>query len=156
MAANHPTHTFTTSPQHSQLPLYGAAQQPSPANSTSPNDPSPTSPLKTSVLHQLPLQSRQLRPPKSPLYVPAVLRPTERPLKQSPLTPPKSLHGSWDSLQDDEAGRPISQQSAGLVKDDALERVEEEWVGGEGLGEVTDLPTREHWKVSPSFTCERF
>ena len=42
--------------------------------------------------------TRQIHPPKSPLYVPAVLRPTERPVSRRPLTPPRSMHSSTDSL----------------------------------------------------------
>lgn len=144
------TGTYTTPPT-SQVNLYGA-QQISPVNSASatPMNVSPTSPRITHQLPYLPLHTRQIRPPKSPLYVPAVLRPTERPVKQSPLTPPRSVHGSLDSLDGAEVGRTVSRRStADSMKTAGLGRlVEDERIGGNELGAVTGLPTREHWKVS--------
>lgn len=67
-------------------------QQPyKPALNTAPATPthvSPTSPrtpsTPTSGFSALNFPNRQLRQPKSPLYVPAVLRPTEKPLRHSP------------------------------------------------------------------------
>lgn len=149
MAADISAQTYTTTP-NPQLPLYGAPQQPSPIDSASatPTNVSSTSPRMPNplLLHHLPLQSRQLRPPKSPLYVPAVLRPTERPVRQSPLTPPTSVHGSLDSLDEAEAG--MSRRSTGDGKSGLGDIVEDEWMDGEDLGDVTGLPTKEHWKVS--------
>lgn len=136
----------------SQISVYG---HPSPANSATntPSNNSPTSPrLPNAALHQLPLQSRQLRPPKAPLYVPAVLRPTERPHKPSPLTPPRSVHGSLDSLNDAEApDQPISRPSTLDSSRSGISKLaEDEWMRTEHLGEVTGMPTREHWKVCSS------
>lgn len=152
MATNFPrADNYTTPPLGSQINLYGA-QQISPVNSASPTpmNVSPTSPRNPSQLPHLPLHTRQLRPPKSPLYVPAVLRPTERPIKQSPLTPPRSVHGSLDSLDGVEAGRMLSRRStAESMKKAGLSRlVEGERTGESETGTVTGLPTREHWKVS--------
>lgn len=134
-----------------QISIYG---HPSPTNSvtTTPANNSPTSPrLTNSALSaQLPLQTRQLRPPKAPLYVPAALRPTERPQKPSPPTPPRSVHGSLDSLNETETKEPVSRRStiesggSGLIS----KMAEDEWMKHEHLGEVTGMPTREHWKVS--------
>jgi hypothetical protein len=145
--------TTTTSPTlPNQISVHG---QPSPTNSTTttPSNNSPTSPrLTTAALHQLPLQSRQLRPPKGPLYVPAALRPTERPQKSSPITPPRSVHGSLDSLE--ESAEPVSRRSTMESKFSGISKVaEHEWMKNESLGEVTGLPTRDHWKVSrePAF-----
>lgn len=127
----------------------------SPASS---NNNSPTS------HHPLPLQSRQLRPPKAPLYVPAALRPTERPQKQhqqaSPPTPPRSIHASssLDSLNDSpatpEVYEPITRRStmesshSGSVSAVVSKLAEDEWMKNESLGYVTGLPTKDHWKVS--------
>lgn len=131
-----------------QISIYG---HPSPTSSTvtSPVNNSPTSPrLSNSGANvSFPLQTRQLRPPKAPLYVPAALRPTERPLKPSPpATPPRSVHGSLDSSNETEAKEPAlggRRSSAAMVS----KLAEEEWMKHEHLGEVTGLPTREHWKV---------
>ena len=89
--------------------------------------------------YQVPNHVRQLRPPKSPLYVPAALRPTERPLRQSPMTPPKSLHGSLDSLEQAGFDGTIS-AGGGPAFELVFPEVE--------LGEVTGPPNKDHWKVS--------
>lgn len=140
------THVVTATPGANQISVYG---HPSPTNSstTTPSNNSPTSPRLTSAtLHQLPLQSRQLRPPKGPLYVPAALRPTERPQKSSPITPPRSVHGSLDSLEEAE---PISRRSTMESKSSGISKsAEHEWMKNESLGDVTGHPTRDHWKVS--------
>ncbi|KAK2801349.1 hypothetical protein FQN51_005449 [Onygenales sp. PD_10] len=143
---------------HTQTAAHTAYTQPSPVNSTSvtPANNSPTSPrLQNAQLYQLHLQSRQLRPPKSPLYVPAVLRPTERSTKPSPVTPPRSVHGSLDSL-DDETVVPITRRSTvESVKSAVSKRAEDEWLRDENLGAVTGTPTRDHWKAdSASPTCD--
>ncbi|KKZ67445.1 hypothetical protein EMCG_06896 [[Emmonsia] crescens] len=137
-----------------------SAQVPSPVHSATvtPANNSPTSPrLQNAQLHQLHLQSRQLRPPKSPLYVPAVLRPTERATKPAPPTPPRSVHGSLDGLDDQpESAGPITRRSTfESVKSVVSKRAEDEWLKDENLGEVTGSPTREHWKAdSASPTCD--
>ncbi|KAI9932308.1 hypothetical protein ASPWEDRAFT_111686 [Aspergillus wentii DTO 134E9] len=141
-----------------QISIYG---HPSPVSSatTTPSNNSPTSPrLATVAPSQLPLQNRQLRPPKAPLYVPAALRPTERPQRHSPPTPPRSVHGSLDSLNDGEPAEPISRRntmesnsSAGAIS----KLAEDEWMKKEHLGLVTGLPTRDHWKAdSASPNCD--
>ncbi|KAK2762317.1 hypothetical protein FQN54_001327 [Arachnomyces sp. PD_36] len=147
-----------------QFSVYG---HPSPINSASPTpaNNSPTSPRATTTTttsntsntsnpHQLPLQSRQLRPPKSPLYVPAALRPTERAVRPSPPTPPRSVHGSLDSLVVGDPN-PISRRSTADSKNEISRRAEDEWMKDEHLGLVTGLPTREHWKAdSASPSCD--
>lgn len=147
------THVMTsTTPATNQISVYG---QPSPTNSATnsatntPSNNSPTSPrMTTASLHQLPLQSRQLRPLKGPLYVPAALRPTERPQKSSPITPPRSVHGSLDSLNE-ETSEPISRRSTMESQSSEISQVaQHEWMKNEQLGIVTGPPTREHWKVS--------
>ncbi|CEL05613.1 Putative FYVE domain protein [Aspergillus calidoustus] len=147
------THVMTAPVQPvNQISVYG---HPSPVNSgaSTPANNSPTSPRQ----QYLPLQTRQLRPPKAPLYVPAALRPTERPSKPSPPTPPRSMHGSLDSLNDGETNEPVprrptleSVNSGGISK-----LAEDEWMKHEDLGEVTGLPTRDHWKAdSASSSCD--
>ncbi|KKK17123.1 FYVE domain protein, partial [Aspergillus ochraceoroseus] len=134
--------TTTTSPIN-HISIYG---HPSPMNSatTTPANNSPTSPR----LQYLPLQTRQLRPPKAPLYVPAALRPTERPQKPSPPTPPRSIHGSFDSLNDGETSDTVSRRSTleSVASGGISKLAEDEWMKNEHLGEVTGLPTRDHWK----------
>jgi hypothetical protein len=144
-----PVQQFTASPSQSQYTLYNSQSQPiSPINSATgtPNNASPTSPRTTLPAH-LPAHTRQLRPPKSPLYVPAVLRPTDPPkrvTKPSPLTPPQSMHNSFDDLEN---ARTLSRRSTGDSGKLGLGAITEAEFSSEGLGKVTDLPTREHWKV---------
>lgn len=145
MAVNYSTQTYTS--PNNQLPLFGA-QQISPADSAtnSPNNVSPTSPRAHNyVQYHIPGQVRQLRPMKSPLYVPAALRPTERPERTNPMTPPKSLHASLESLENRKTDGHVNNDSRTAPLDLV---VENRWIGNEHLGEVTGEPTREHWKVS--------
>ena len=133
-----------TDPIPDQQPSFYGAIIPSPAESMSPtpSNVSPTSPRIPNYLpHQPPNQYRQLRPQKTPLYVPAVLRPTEFPPK-SPLTPPKSLHGSMDSLEGGDVDATLGAANSQL--DQAMET---DWIDDEELGEVKGPPSREHWKV---------
>ncbi|KAJ5509919.1 hypothetical protein LT330_007188 [Penicillium expansum] len=148
------THVLTN-PATNQISVYG---QPSPTNSATntPSNNSPTSPrMTTATLHQLPLQSRQLRPLKGPLYVPAALRPTERPQKSSPITPPRSVHGSLDSLNED-SSEPITRRSTMESQSSEISQsAQHEWLKNEHLGAVTGLPTRTHWKAdSASYNCD--
>jgi hypothetical protein len=142
-----------------QISIYG---HPSPTNSNTntPANSSPTSPHLASATVLLPAQSRQIRPPKAPLYVPAVLRPTERPSRPqtstapttrdpSPITPPRSVHGSLDSLNEDPA--PVEYQTNFQSRSTVSKVAEDAWKKGERLGEVTGVPTRDHWKVSLFF-----
>jgi hypothetical protein len=59
------------------------------------------------------------------------------------MTPPKSLHGSLDSLKEEEvqSGSPETQHDLGFGAFDP------DWAHEEDLGEVTGPPTRDHWKV---------
>lgn len=121
-----------------------ATQQFSPMDSASgtPMDQSPSSPRNASMFPNLPLATRQLRPPKSPMYIPAALRPTEKPLRPAPLTPPRSVHGSTESLERSQTGRPMSRRSTASGKRKAVlaEAAEND------LPQVAGLPTRGHWK----------
>jgi hypothetical protein len=135
-------HTYTI-PNSAQLPPY-TTQQTSPPESMSPtpSDVSPTSPrIHQYLQYRQPNQYKQIKEPRTPLYVPAVLRPTERYPKASPLTPPKSLHGSLDSLEGHHQGDMVDdpQQLDPVMENDYFPE--------EQLGEVTGPPTKEHWKV---------
>ncbi|KAL2417310.1 hypothetical protein ABEF91_005436 [Exophiala dermatitidis] len=143
MAANYSTQTYTI-PQNPQL---YASQQPSPANSASPTSPR----MHEHFQQHAPNPYKQLRPLKSPLYVPAALRPTEHFSGASPMTPPKSLHGSLDNLQENET-QPATQETD-YPSD--FETFNPDWVQEEELGEVTGPPTKEHWKPDEaSPTCD--
>ena len=83
---------------------------------------------------------QQIRPQKSPLYVPAVYRPTERPVRQ-PLTPPLGADTNFDGTRSPAAQR-TSGEASGVAR-----IVTDEW-NEAALGKVTGLPTKNHWKVS--------
>ena len=141
-----PVQRFTASP--SQYTLFNSqTQQISPVSSVTatPDNGSPTSPRV--LPPHLTAHTRQLRPPKSPLYVPAVLRPTDPPKRvprASPLTPPQSMHNSFDDLAD--AGT-LSRRSTGDSGKFGLGAITEAEWSTEGLEKVTAPPTKEHWKV---------
>jgi FYVE zinc finger len=137
MAANYSAQqTYPIS--QSQTPFY-PTQQLSPLSSIS-----PTSPRMNDYIQQhAPNPYKQIRQLKSPLYVPAALRPTEHfSTPTTPATPPKSQHGSLDSLQDAEANAAAEAAQTQLE----IDALGTHWVIEEELGEVTGLPTREHWK----------
>ncbi|KAL4943541.1 hypothetical protein BDV06DRAFT_189571 [Aspergillus oleicola] len=142
------THVMTAT-MPSQVSVYG---NPSPVNSgaSTPAGNSPTSPRQ----QYLPFQSRQIRPPKAPLYVPAALRPTERPAK--PPTPPHSVHGSLDSLSNSESETGVTRRATMESFGSGVSKMaENEWRKTEDLGEVTGLPKRDHWKAdSASQNCD--
>ena len=158
MASSSSTETYTTPPQsfhsHNYVPQY-----------TPPTNPSTAAPLNSipqtsphtvnTALHQLPMPTRQLRPPKSPLYRPAVLRPTERPWRQGPMSPPpNSSAGSVSSMNSDDGGSLGRVSTGDSAKTWGLGKVAEvEWICDEGSGEVTGLPTRAHWQVSCFTSC---
>ena len=180
--ATHPAQAYTTPPNSQgyqpyppQLPYLQQPQQYPPQfppmessstpTPTPPTNISPTSPSAfTNANPSLPLANRQLRHPKSPMYIPAALRPTERPHRASPLTPPRSVHGSTDSLaaEDRPAARPLSRRSTDHLKKAAgtntladltegtpdlnAEAEEEPAIPTSDLPAVTDPPTRSHWK----------
>lgn len=134
-----------------QRPRYIPQGQYTPPTSAS-GTPLNTSPTSPRISWNLPphLQPRvtQIRPPKSPLYVPAVLRPTEKPTRHSP---PKNglstTYGSPESLSD-VTGQV--QTNEGPVSG-VTRIVTEEW-NEEALGAVTGRPSRDHWKVCQTFS----
>ncbi|MCJ1277162.1 hypothetical protein MMC21_004972 [Puttea exsequens] len=130
---------------------------PSTTPAATPSQFAPTSP---SAVPSLPLTTRQLRPHKSPMFVPAALRPTERAPRSSPLTPPRSVHGSTDSL-DASDPRPLSRRSTDKSKQKSTTLAQVTETGSPSpfedaanttlptadLPSVTGPPTRAHWKA---------
>lgn len=135
----YPAHTYEI-PQSAQMAYYNSNGQPSPTSSTS-----PTSPRMTDLNQPYnPNPAKQLRPLKSPLYVPAVLRPTEHFPVMSPMTPPKSTRGSLENLE----GRNESHiQQSDL--DMYLSQIQTD---DEELGNVTGPPKQDHWKPDQAST----
>ena len=140
MTTNYPAKTFPIPENQSTYNMY---TEPSPASSASPTSPR----MNELIQRHAPNPYKQLRPLKSPLYVPAVLRPTEH--FSSPATPPKSQHGSLDSLKDAERDAQLEAAQAELD----FETLHTGWLDEDDLGDVTGPPTKEHWKpddASPS------
>ena len=143
--------------QQAQLPPTQAPRF-SPTATTSPTfmNASPSSPNNESIFPHLPLKGKNL---KSPLYIPAVLRPTERPYRSSPLTPPRSMQGSTDSLDNRTTEpRPSSRRSMSSFRKRAqhLRQVSEDnAVPTDDLQPVNGPPTHEHWKPDPdAIVCD--
>ena len=136
-----------------QLSYVPQGQYTPPASaSCTPLNTSPTSPrISWNLPPHLQPRVTQIRPPKSPMYVPAVLRPTEKPARHSP---PKhsqpTKYGSPESLVD---ASSQAQTSTGPVPGVAR-IVTEEW-NEEALGAVTGRPSRDHWKVRQTFPASR-
>jgi hypothetical protein len=130
--------------QQSSMPTPPTSASGTPANT------SPVSPRATwAVPPHLQLHSRQLRPQKQPMYIPAVLRPTEKPAKSSPpknTVQQSTAYGSPESLSDGTAAGQPSQQSPEHIRAQLSRIVTEEW-NEENLGPVTGAPSRNHWKV---------
>lgn len=140
--AMHQSQTYTIPQNPNQLTFYNNHGQPSPASSGS-----PASPRADGLLQQAPYNpnpAKQLRPFKSPLYVPAVLRPTEHFPSFSPMTPPKSERGSFDNLEEQ---NKTSQQQSDL--DLYLSQLQPD---DEELEKVTGPPKQDHWKPDEAST----
>ncbi|KAF2488332.1 FYVE-domain-containing protein, partial [Lophium mytilinum] len=103
---------------------------------------SPTSPRTTNV-H--PNHARQLRPPKLPMYVPAVLRPTEKPSRQSP---PKTGESGIDSAESSFGS--VVRRATGDSVNSVGGTVSSEESNIEGKGPVTGPPSRNHWQPDNS------
>ncbi|CAZ84336.1 unnamed protein product [Tuber melanosporum] len=142
-SAQHSNNTSPPATQHTQM------IQPPQFNAF------PTSPF--SNLAHLPAPCRQLHPPKSPLYRPAVLRSIERPVRRenSPLTPPTSSAASVNEeyVGDGEYKNGMDIRSAGYGgylggEDFGIVGLEEE-------GKVTGPPGKGHWKPdAEAVTCD--
>lgn len=139
----------------------------SPISSASgtPTNISPTSPRHSNSFSTPNGQPRQLRPPKCPMYVPAVLRPTRHNLKREssgaasdtttkssilPITPPRSAGSSFeDAASFHKFG--IDAVSTRKMGDfgpmpGVTRIITDEWAE-EKMEDVTGYPTRDHWKV---------
>ncbi|MCJ1332722.1 hypothetical protein MMC10_009416 [Thelotrema lepadinum] len=89
--------------------------------------------------------TRQIHPPRSPLYVPAVLRPTEKPINRRPLTPPRSMHSSTDSLAG--ASKPHGRPHTPSQPITIITALTRSSTASSGPTTPTSLqPTRDHWK----------
>ena len=135
-------------------PYYGNAAMPPqtpPSNSVSPTS------------YHSPIHVRQLRPQRTPLYIPAALRPTEKrgtdiPKRpQAPDTPPASNESSFDSAKSNTVGR------VNVTFDPRLEEENQEQLQlrlskstseslSSDLASVTGPPTTAHWKPDASAT----
>ena len=94
--------------------------------------------------------TRQIRPPKSPLYVPAVLRPTERPVNKRPLTPPRSMHSSTDSLS---GAKPLARPHTPAQPIMIITALTRSSTASSGPTTPTALQsTRAHWKPDSDAT----
>ncbi|KAL5354410.1 Zn finger protein [Pseudogymnoascus australis] len=135
------THYNPHPPQYpsQQFSLYSSQPvSPASSNPTTPQGSSPTSPRSSTHLST---HTRQLRPQKSPLYVPAVLRPSRPPRRKTgtgTLTPPSTNDG-LDSPALLRSDSDNGKWGLGRLMDSS------EW-RGKPLGRVTDLPSRDHWK----------
>jgi hypothetical protein len=127
-------------------PAYTPPATLTPPDSSSSSSPREQSSSPRSMHNALPphlqLQTKQLRSPRSPMYVPAVLRPTEKPVRQSP---PK--RGGQGEAADPEDGPQEDADTSSVRR-----IVTEEW-NETRLEDVTGPPSRNHWKVS---TCSLF
>jgi hypothetical protein len=135
------------SAQHQRAP-WSSTQQPAyhkpvpytpmASGTTTPANVSPTSPRTSSHLQH----AKQLRPPKMPMYVPAVLRPTEKPARQSP---PKANDSAVDSPEAS-FGSAIRRSTRTSI-DSGVGTIASEESSEVDLGPVTGPPSRNHWKV---------
>jgi hypothetical protein len=113
-----------------------------PSSSESPSNTSPISPRNTfNVPSHLRMHSAQIKQPKSPLYVPAVLRPTEKPTRQSP--PKKNGFGGMECGVNMDSSDP----SFDGIGPDTINRLETELYNDEEMRPVTGPPSRNGWKV---------
>lgn len=151
--------------------IYNSSQAQSPFSSASatPSTLSPISPrgVSASTSPKTHCQApRQLRPPRVPTYVPAVLRPTDHPSRHRPskssssnsvstvvasagssplTTPPSSNENSFDG-KEGQMSMEESLQKRFMASEGITRIVTDEW-NDEGLECVTGAPTRDHWKV---------
>lgn len=131
--------------QYNPGPAQPANATTSPSSSISP--PSPRSAYLAAHLQP----QAQIRQPKTPLYIPAVLRPTEKPTRNSP---PKSGKASLDG----ERGQALPADRVNNLKtaETSISRVTTEDWNDDALGKVTGPPTRDHWKVRRYFAAVGF
>jgi hypothetical protein len=113
---------------------------------TTPNDHSPSSPRSNwAGSSQLQLQPKQIRTPRAPMYVPAVLRPTEKFMKASP--PKKGQAADVNTPLHAPSGILSLDYASASIRPNLRRMVTEEWTKIT-MGQVTGPPSRNHWKVS--------
>ncbi|KAF2396407.1 FYVE-domain-containing protein [Trichodelitschia bisporula] len=133
-----PSSTRLPSPPSSHPYTSQAAYTPPSSSESTQTPASPTWAIPPHLQHAC-----QLRPPKSPMYVPAVLRPTEKPIRQSP--PKTSGHLGGEARRSIEDLRPGDNLAPFLSR-----IVTDEWNEDEGPCKVTGAPSRNHWKPDAS------
>lgn len=126
--------------QNNQTSYFNSNGQSSPTSSMSPASPK----MMDANQPYNPNPAKQLRPLKSPLYIPAVLRPTEHFPIITPMTPPKSTRGSLDNLEE--------QNESGFEQSDLDAYLSHMQVDEAELGEVTGPPKQDHWKPDEAST----
>ena len=142
-----PVQQITASPSH--YALYTSPRSdmtPTSSGRTTPTIPSPPNGHTGFAV------PRQLRPQKTPMYVPAVLRPSEMMLRRGsskPITPPTSIHNFSTTDEPLESPRFLTRSTT--IDSMALDSVSEFEIGLQSLGMVTALPSKEHWKVRSQF-----
>lgn len=164
MATNLPRPQAQLSFAHPHLPVYPPPLlSPAPSTEASSVNTSQGGPVQTQALPGLPLYARQARPSAAASqYRPAVLRPTGRPARHFPLTPPQSSSNSFDSTQGAESPRFLSRHATA----DGITRFasptatststsptitnDTDWLVDQTSGKVTGAPTRDHWKPDAS------
>ena len=140
MTTTFPAQTYTIPQHNNQMTFYNSNGLISPPSSSSPASP------RTHDTH-MPYNlnpTKQLRPPKQPLYVPAVLRQTEHFATMSPLTPPKSTRGSVENLEE--------RDNTTFSPEDLESYFRQAQMEEEELGEVTGPPKQDHWKPDEAST----
>jgi hypothetical protein len=142
--------TAPTPAQPRQALYTSQASYTPPSSAESPENYSPVSPRASWNVPPHLQPHRQLRPPKSPMYVPAVLRPTEKPIRHSPPKGNRMSLGTVDGTMETEGSA-----SAGEATLQGLGRsATDEWTE-EPFGQVTGAPSRKHWKCdSASSSCD--
>lgn len=148
--------TTTTTVVSQQQPVYqhhkynnSAHYTPMHSGANTPMNVSPTSPRSTSHFSMHPNHAPQIRRPKNPIYVPAALRRTEKPQRQSPPKVDSGVEtpsGSWGSgagngpLAGDGSG---SNTNLSLITHEDMNSI----YGDAPLSPVTGPITRNHWQV---------
>ncbi|GME25143.1 FYVE-type zinc finger-containing protein [Neofusicoccum parvum] len=142
MATGIPTATniMPSAFQQQQYPYRGGVQY-NPYSPTNSGTATPTNVSPTQIPHHLAVHTRQLRPPKCPMYVPAALRPTERPQRSSP--PKGSDPMSPVERTSTSFARRGTADSFGSTYSEIQRIASDE---GSAIGPVTGPPSRNHWK----------
>lgn len=120
------------------------------SGANTPNNLSPTSPR--SGFSGYPQHAPQIRRPKNPIYVPAALRRTEKPQRQSPPKVDSAVdtpNSSWGSgpASGPQYGAHTQSNSLSLITGEDLNSI----YGDTPLSPVAGPITRNHWQVCSDF-----